>query len=54
MRGILERPIVLHTPDEVVVFPAGSQVAIESSDDWYHDIQDADIQEAAKLLGEAL
>lgn len=54
MRGILERPIVLHTPMGVVTYPAGSQVDVTSDDDWYHDIQDADIQEAARLLGEAL
>lgn len=54
MRGIIERPIVLHTAKgEVVAFPAGSQVDITSNDDWYHDISDADILEAVKLLGES-
>ncbi len=55
MRGILERPIILHTTDdEVVVIPAGSQIEVISEEYWYHDISDTDIQEAAELLGEAL
>jgi len=51
MRGILEKPIVLHTTEGVIVLPAGCQVAVESNDDWYHDVQDADIQEAVSLMG---
>ena len=55
MRGILETPIILHTNEnEVVAIPAGSQVEVISEEYWYHDISDADIQEAAKVLGEAL
>ena len=50
MRGILEKPIVLHTAKGVVVFPAGCQVAVESNDGWQHDVQDADISEAVSLL----
>lgn len=50
MRGILEKPIVLHTAKGIVVFPAGCQVVVESDDDWYHDVQDADICEAVSFL----
>ncbi len=53
MRGILEKPMILHTAKGVVVFPSGSQVIVESSDSWYHDVQDADIREAVKLLEES-
>jgi len=53
MRGILEKPIVLHTAEGIVVFPAGCQVAVESNDDWYHDVQDTDICEAVNLLEES-
>lgn len=53
MRGILEKPIVLHTVDGIVVFPAGCQVDITSNDDWYHDVQDVDICEAVSLLEES-
>ena len=51
MRGILSTPTILHTREgEEVVFPAGAQVDIISNDDWYHDVQDADINEAVRLL----
>ena len=53
MRGILEKPMILHTAKGVVVFPSGSQVSVESDDDWQHDIQDADIREAVNLLEES-
>ncbi len=53
MRGILEKPIILHTAEGVVAFPAGCQVNVESNDDWYHDVQDADICEAVNLLEES-
>ena len=53
MRGILEKPIILHTAEGVIAFPAGSQVDIVSNDDWYHDVQDADIGEALSLLEES-
>ena len=52
-RGILSQPLVLHTrKDEIVVFPAGTQIAVRSDDKWQHDVQDADIQEAVELLKE--
>jgi hypothetical protein len=54
MRGILSSCAVLHTADgKVVALPAGSQVDITSDDDWYQDVQDADINEALDLLEEA-
>ena len=54
MRGILSSAVVLHSIEgEVIAFPAGAQVDITSNDDWYHDVQDADIDEAVHLLGEA-
>jgi len=50
-RGILAKPLVLHTRDEgIVVIPSGTQIGVVSNDDWYHDIQDADIQEAIDVL----
>ena len=53
MRGILSSAAVLHTAEGVVAFPAGSQIDVVSNDDWYHDVQDADIDEALDLLEEA-
>jgi hypothetical protein len=53
MRGILSSAAVIHTAEGVIAFPAGSQVDIGSNDDWYHDVQDADIDEALDLLEEA-
>jgi len=53
MRGILSSAVILHAEDGIIVFPAGSQVEITSNDNWYHDVQDADINEALDLLGEA-
>lgn len=52
MRGILEKPVITHTPEGIIVFPAGSQVDITSNDGWYQDVQDADIKEAVDLLEE--
>ena len=54
MRGILTGCAVLHTSEgNIIAFPANAQVDITSNDDWYHDVQDADIEEAVKLLDEA-
>ncbi len=50
MRGILSTPAILHTAEGEVAFPAGAQVDITSDDDWYHDVQAADIEEAVSLL----
>jgi hypothetical protein len=52
MRGILAGPVELHTPEGIVVIPSGSQVSIQSCDDWQHDVQTADIIEAVNLLEE--
>lgn len=53
MRGILVKPLVLDSGPDIVVMPAGTQVNIESSDDWYHDVQNADIDEAIDLMKES-
>jgi hypothetical protein len=51
MRGILATTVILHTKyGNVAAYPAGTQVEIMSNDDWYHDVQDTDINEALDLL----
>ncbi len=50
MRGILQEPIILHTAEGVIAFPAGAQVDITSGDHWYHDVQVPDINKAVDLL----
>ena len=51
MRGILATAVILHTREgEEVVFPAGAQVDITSSDEWYHDISETDIHVTMGLL----
>jgi hypothetical protein len=49
-RGILSKPLVLHTAGEVIVMPTGSQIEVRSDDTWYHDVQPSDIEKAVTLM----